>query len=461
MNSEVFPYLPNSSSKIKNEMLKELVFNDVSELYKDIPEKVRLKDKLNIPNSTSEYEVEQQIEKLLSKNRPISEIPSFLGAGCWSHYVPAVVDSIVGRSEFITSYTPYQAETSQGILQTLFEYQSMICELTEMDYANSSMYDWPTALGEAARMAVRITGKDEFLIPHYMDPDKVEVLRTYSEPAGIKIIQIEQNTQSGQIVIDELEKKITENTAAVYIENPSYLGFYENNVDEISEITHKKGSLLIAGVDPISLGIIRPPGDYGVDIVIGEGQSLGNHMNYGGPSLGIFACSGIRLLRHMPGRIVGMTNTLDEKDEAYCLVHQTREQHIRRERATSNICTNEALCAVAAATYLALLGPEGLRKLCETIITKSHYAMKRLNEIDGIRTPLFDAQHFKEFTVNFDKTGKNSKQIHNELLKKNIQGGKILTSFPELEETALYCVTETNSRHDIDSLVNALEDILR
>jgi glycine dehydrogenase subunit 1 len=337
----------------------------------------------------------------------------------------------------------------------------MICELTEMDYANSSMYDWPTALGEAARMAVRITGRDEFFIPHYMDLEKVEVLRTYSEPAGIKIIQIEQDVHNGQIVIEALEKKVTEDTAAVYIENPSYLGFYEKNVKEISELTHEKDSLLIAGVDPISLGIIRPPGDYGADIVIGEGQPLGNHMNYGGPSLGIFACSGSRPLRQMPGRIVGMTNTLDGKDEAYCLVHQTREQHIRRERATSNICTNEALCAVAAATYLALLGPEGLRRLCETIITKSHYAMKRLNEIKGVRTPLFDAQHFKEFTVNFDETGRSSKEIHDKLLKEDIQGGKILTSFPELGDTSLYCVTETNSRQDIDSLVNALNDVLR
>lgn len=461
VNSEVFPYLPNSSSRIKNRMLKEIGFGDISELYKDIPEKARLKDKLNIPSSTSEYEVEQQVEKLLSKNRSISEIPSFLGAGCWSHYVPAAVDAIVSRLEFATSYTPYQAETSQGILQTLFEYQSMICELTEMDYTNSSMYDWPTALGEAARMAVRITGRDEFLISHYMDLEKVEVLKTYSEPAGIKIIQIEQNEHNGQIVLETLEKKITEDTAAVYIENPSYLGFYEKDVEEISDLTHKKDSLLIAGVDPISLGIIKPPGDYGADIVIGEGQPLGNHMNYGGPSLGIFACSGSRLLRQMPGRIVGMTNTLDGKDEAYCLVHQTREQHIRRERATSNICTNEALCAVAAATYLALLGPEGLRNLCETIITKSHYAMKRLNEIEGIKTPLFDAQHFKEFTVNFDETGRSSKEIHDELLRKDIQGGKILSPFPELGETALYCVTETNSRQDIDSLVNALNDVLR
>jgi glycine dehydrogenase subunit 1 len=461
VNSEVFPYLPNSASEIKHKMLKEIGFSDISELYKDIPEKVRLKNKLNIPNSISEYEVEQKVEKLLSKNQSISEIPSFLGAGCWSHYVPAAVDSIIGRSEFATSYTPYQAETSQGILQTLFEYQSMICELTEMDYANSSMYDWSTALGEAARMAINVTGREEFLIPHYTDPDKVKVLKTYSEPAGLKIIQIEQNVNNGQIVIEALEKKITENTAAVYLENPSYLGFYEKNIEEISDLTHKKGGLLIAGVDPISLGIIRPPGDYDADIVIGEGQQLGNHMNYGGPSLGLFACSGSRLLRQMPGRIVGMTNTLDGKDEAYCLVHQTREQHIRRERATSNICTNEALCAVAAATYLALLGPEGLRKLCETIITKSHYAMKRLNEIKGIKAPLFDTQHFKEFTVNFDETGKKSKEIHDELLKKDIQGGKILTSFPELGDTALYCVTETHSRQAIDSLVNTLNDVLR
>jgi glycine dehydrogenase subunit 1 len=455
------PYLPNSSPAIRKKMLAELEFEDIQQLYADIPATVILKDDLKIPRSISEYEVKRQVESLLEKNKSTSDIPSFLGAGCWPHHVPAAVDTIVDRSEFATAYTPYQAETSQGILQTLFEYQSMMCELTGMEYANSSLYDWPTALGEVARMALRVTGRKEILIPHYISPERDATLRMYSEPSGIRILRIEQDPSNGQIVPEMLKRKLSESTAAVYIENPLYLGYYEQQVDLISDLTHNNGSLFIVGVDPISLGITKPPGEYGADVVIGEGQPLGNHMNFGGPSLGIFACSGSRLLRQMPGRIIGQTSTLDGKDDAYCMVHQTREQHIRRERATSNICTNEALCAVAAAAYLSLLGPEGLKRLCETILTKSHYAMRMLSQIDGVKAPFLDAAHFKEFTVNFDGTQKKVGEIQAELLAKGIQGGKIVNEFPELGETALYCVTEVHTKQDIDSLTDALREILR
>jgi glycine dehydrogenase subunit 1 len=323
------------------------------------------------------------------------------------------------------------------------------------------MYDWPTALGEAARMARRATGRSEFLIPYYISPERTATLKTYSEPAGIKIVQIDQDPETGQVIPETLKKKLSEKAAAVYIENPSYLGQYEKQVDLVSELAHKNGSLFVVGADPISLGIIKPPGEYGADIVIGEGQPLGSHMNYGGPTLGIFSCSGSQLLRQMPGRIIGLTSTVDGADEAYCMVHQTREQHIRRERATSNICTNEALCAIAAAAYLSLLGPEGLRRLCETILVKSHYTMKMLSEINGVKAPLLDAAHFKEFTVNFDGTGKKVAQIHTELLKRDVHGGKIVNEFPELGETALYCVTEIHSRQDVDFLVDSLREILR
>jgi len=455
------PYLPNSSIATVRKMLEELEFEDVSQLHADIPASVRLKDKLKIPMSISEYEVKRHIEALLSKNKTVSDIQCFLGAGCWPHYVPAAVDTIVSRSEFATAYTPYQAEVSQGVLQALFEYQSMICELTGMEYTNSSMYDWSTALGEAARMTRRATGRSEFLIPYYISPERAATLKTYCEPAGIKIVQIDQDPETGQVIPEMLKKKLSEKAAAVYVENPSYLGQYEKQVDLVSELAHKNGSLFVVGVDPISLGITKPPGEYGADIVIGEGQPLGNHMNYGGPTLGIFACSGSQLLRQMPGRIIGLTSTVDGANEAFCMVHQTREQHIRRERATSNICTNEALCAIAAAVYLSLLGPEGLRRLCETILVKSHYTMKMLSEIDGVKAPLLDAAHFKEFTVNFDGTGKKVAQIHTELLKRDVHGGKIVNEFPELGETALYCVTEIHSRQDVDFMVDSLREILR
>ncbi len=442
-------------------MLKEMRVEDVEDLYVDVPESVKLKRELNIPKALSELQVKRLVEDALSKNTSTDEIPSFLGSGCSSHYIPAVVHEVINRSELMTSYTPYQPETSQGLLQALFEYQSMICELTGMDFSNSSLYDWSTTLGEAARMAKRVTGKSEFIIPHFIDPEKFSTLINYAEPAEMKIVHVRQSEETGQIVLEDLEKKLSDRTAGVYFENPNYLGCYELGVEEISEATHKNGGLVVAGVDPISLGILKPPGDYGADIVIGEGQSLGNGMNYGGPLLGIIACRGDRLLRQMPGRMIGMTTSLEGNERAFSMVMQTREQHIRRHRATSNICTNDALCAVAAAVYLSLLGPVGLRKLCEVIITNSHYAMRKLNSINGVKTPLIKAEHFKEFTVSFDDANRKIDDIHKRLLMSGIQGGKIIKhEFPELGETALYCVTEVHSKEEIDKLADELRQIL-
>jgi len=455
------PYLPTGVEEIRREMMKEIGINDIDELFKDIPSEVKLKRSLQIPGPYPELEVRRDIAKTLDKNTSSADIPVFLGAGVWPHYVPTVVEEIVRRAEFLTSYTPYQPEVSQGMLQALFEYQSMICTLTEMEFANCSLYDWASSLGEAARMASRVTGRDEVIVPHYLHPERLATLRAYSEPAGIEIIEARQDAETGQIILEDLEKKLSSKTAGVYIENPSYLGYVETEVEAIGDAAHRNGSLFMVGVDPISLGILKPPGEYGADIVIGEGQPLGNRMNFGGPLLGIFACRGERLLRQMPGRIIGMTTTVDGSQRAYCMVLQTREQHIRREKATSNICSNEALCAVAAAVYLALLGPEGLKSLCKTILTKSQYAIKRLSEIKGLRTPVFDAPHFKEFTVNFERSGKTVEEIHRRLLRERIHGGKIVSQeFPELRDTALYCVTEIHSRRDIDMLAESLAEIL-
>jgi len=410
----------------------------------------------------SEQEVESYIEKLLSKNKPFPRMSIFLGAGCWPHYVPAAVEEIIQRTEFLTSYTPYQPEVSQGILQALFEYQSMICEITAMDVANCSMYDWASALGEAVRMAVRLTHRTEALIPKIIHPERVDTLKTYTEPIGLHTKTVGYDKETGQLNLEDLESKISEKTAAVYIENPTYLGFIETQVEDIAQEAHSHGALFIVGVDPISLGVLRPPGEYEADIVIGEGQPLGNHMNYGGPLLGIFACKDdMQMIRQMPGRIVGMTKTLDGKRIGFCNALQTREQHIRRENATSNICSNEALCGVAAAVYLTLLGPKGLEQLGKTIMSKAQYAMKILNKIDGIKAPIFKSVHFKEFTVNFDRTKKTVNNIHEQLLQKDIHGGKNTTKdFPELGETALYCITEVHSKEDIDSLVDALKQII-
>ena len=456
------PYIPNSQPENKKEMMQEIGIKNIDELYADIPKRYRLEKPLNLPKALSEFEVKRHIETLLSKNKTSSDMPMFLGAGCWPHYVPAVVKEIVQRSEFLTAYTPYQPEISQGMLQALFEYQSMICELTGMDVANCSMYDWSSALGEAARMAVRITRRSEVLIPRTIHPERTATLQVYGESADTKIQQLAYNEETGQISLEDLKSKISDRTAAVYIENPSSLGFIETQVDEIAKEAHARGALFIVGVDPTSLGILKPPGEYDADIVIGEAQPLGNAMNFGGPLLGIFACrDDMSLIRQMPGHIIGLTTTIDGGGQGFCMALQTREQHIRREKATSNICSNEALCAVASAVYVALLGPQGLRELGETIMYKANYAMRLLSEIEGVKTPVFKSLHFKEFTVNFDDAEISVKEVHKKLLQNKIHGGKdISEEFPELGETALYCVTEIHSKEEIERLAEVLARIV-
>ena len=443
--------------------MREIGIRSIEELFSDIPEKFRLKRKLNVPEKgLSEFEVKKHVEALLSRSETCNDMPVFLGAGCWPHYVPAVVKEIAQRSEFLTSYTPYQPETSQGMLQALFEYQSMICEITGMGVANCSMYDWASALGEAARMAARVKGRHEILIPKIISPERAATLKVYAEPAGISVRQVEFDAEKGYINLEDLRNAISDKTAAVYIENPSYLGFIETQVDEISKETHANDALFIVGVDPTSLGILRPPGDYEADIVIGEAQPLGNPMNFGGPLLGIFACrEDMALVRQMPGRIIGMTRTQDGTKNGFCMALQTREQHIRREKATSNICSNEALCSVASAVYMALLGPEGLRELGETVMYNANYAVHLLSKIGGVKAPVFKSAHFKEFTVNLDETGLSVKDVNQRLLGRRIHGGKDVSSeFSELGQTALYCVTEMHSRDEIESLAAALEGIL-
>jgi glycine cleavage system P protein (glycine dehydrogenase) subunit 1 len=438
-------------------MLKEIGVGTIEDLYKDIPERIRARASLTIPSKLSEMEARRHVEGLLNKNLSTRDVLSFLGAGIWPHHVPAAVDAVISRGEFLTSYTPYQPEISQGMLQAMFEYQSMICELTAMDYSNSSLYDWSTALGEAARMASRVTHRGEFIVPHFIHPERLSTLKTFCEPADIKIVEVAQDKRTGSVDITDLKRKMSDRTSGVYLECPSFLGFVEQSCEEIAQLAHKSGALFLVGSEPISLGILKAPGEVGADIVVGEGQPLGNHMNYGGPLLGIFACKGDALLRQMPGRIIGKTTTQDGKQDAYCMALQTREQHIRREKATSNICTNEALLALAAAMYLALQGPEGLRELCTTILDRTSYAIEQLRKVQGVSAPGFEAFHFMEFTVNFDKCGKKVAEINEALLKAGIQGGlDVSAHFPELGQTALYCFTEVHAHGDIEMLADKL-----
>ncbi len=455
--SRAHPYLPNSVPEIKEKMMDEIGVRSIDDLYVDIPEKLRFKGELQVPGPYTEQEVKKFVSETLEKNTPLKCAP-FLGGGVWPHYVPAVVDEVVHRAEFLTSYTPYQPEISQGILQSIFEYQSLICELVEMAVANASMYDWSSALGEAALLASRLNHRDIILVPHNISPARLAVLKTYTSPAGMKIEKIDNDSETGQSDLEDLKAKVDDKTAAVYIENPSYLGYAEENAQAIGEITHDMKALYIVGVDPISLGLLKAPGKYGADVVVGEGQPLGSHMSYGGPLLGIFACNHDNaIIRQMPGRIIGVTETIADKRRAYVMTLQTREQHIRREKATSNICSNEALCSVAGAVYLSLLGPNGLRDLAETCTSRAHYAIRRINDLEGVKAPHFNAYHFKEFTVQYER--KRATEVNRTLLLYGYQGGKPLKGeFPELGESALFCVTEMHTKKDIDGLVAAIKE---
>ena len=450
------PYIPNTR-EIREQMLAEIGVASIDNLFSDIPEKIRLKKALKLPAQMSELEVRQDVQKMLAQNKPFTQMLSFLGGGLWPHHIPAHVRSLVQRSEFLTSYTPYQAETSQGMLQALFEYQSMICELTGMDVSNASMYDWATAIGEAALMCARVTRRKKILVPELMSPERFSVLQNYALGPNLEVVKLGYDWASGQLDLSQLRAKLGQDVACVYIENPSYLGFLETRVEEMAAAAHKAGAIFVVGVNPISLGLLKAPGDYGADIVVGEGQPLGNPVSFGGPTLGIFACrDDTKLIRQIPGRLVGATTTLDEKTRGFTMVLQTREQHIRRERATSNICSNEALCAVAAAIYLASLGPRGLRELAETCAANANYAMKKLDAIDGLEAPIFASPHFNEFTLRCTQPKLAIKKFNAKLLKQDIQGGRpIKDEFPEFGETALLYTTELHRREDIDRLADA------
>ncbi len=454
------PYLPNSVPEIKEKMMKEIGVRSIDDLFINIPENLRFKGELQVPGPYTELDVKKLVSETLEKNTSL-KCPPFLGGGVWPHYVPSVVDEVAHRAEFLTSYTPYQPEISQGILQSIFEYQSLICELVEMAVANASMYDWSSALGEAALLTNRLNHRNTVLVPHHISPSRLSVLMTYTGPVGMHVEKVDYDEKTGMMNLEDLKSKVDDKTAAVYVENPSYLGFAEENVQAIGEIAHDKKAIFVSGVDPISLGVLKAPGSYGADVVVGEGQPLGNHMSYGGPLLGIFACNHDNaIIRQMPGRIIGVTETLADKRRAYVMTLQTREQHIRREKATSNICSNEALCCVAGAVYLSLLGSKGLRDLAETCTSRAQYALRRINELPGIKSPIFNGYHFKEFTVQFKK--KKIEEVNKSLLAHGYQGGKSIKSeFPELGESALYCVTEMHTKKDIDGLVAALREATR
>jgi glycine dehydrogenase subunit 1 len=441
-------------------MLSKVGAGSVDELFSDIPPKIRLNRKLRIPEGSTEYDVRREVQSKLATNLTPPEALCFLGGGVWPHYVPAVVESIMGRQEFYTSYTPYQAEISQGMLQALFEYQSVMCDLLGMEACNSSLYDWASAAGEAVRMAAGVTGRRQALIGANIGPQRRAVIQTYVEPSGIELKPVKFDMSKGTLDLADLRAKASGDVACLYLENPNYFGVIEDAAEELVSIIHKAGGLAVAGVDPISLSLVREPGAYGADIVVGEGQPLGLPMNYGGPHLGIFAVKEMKLARRMPGRLIGMTSPVgDPQGRAFAMVLQAREQHIRREAATSNVCTNQALMAVAAASYLSLLGKEGFRRLGEIIISNSHFAAKRLSRVRGVSSPHFSGAFFKEFVVSY-KSAKAS-SVFRRMAKSDVLGGyPIDRSLGLGREAASFCVTEVHTRADIEQLADALEEAL-
>ena len=405
------------------------------ELFLDIPKAYR-NPSLALPKPLSELELLRELKALSQQNANVEDYACFLGAGSYNHYVPSVVSHVTGRSEFYTSYTPYQAEISQGTLQVTYEFESLVCELTGMDVANAGMYDGSTALAEAALMACRVTRRRQVIVLDSVSPRYVEILRTYMEAQDI-----------GMEVVSRDALSVASDTACVICQYPSFYGYLED-LSPYAQVSHDSGALLVASVDPIALGMFRPPGEYGADIVVGEGQGMGSAPIFGGPYVGLFACRS-QYLRQMPGRIVGKTTDSQGRD-GYVLTLQTREQHIRRETATSNICTSVALVALASTVYLAAVGSQGLRKVAELCYHKSHYAAQCIEALPGYSLPL-QGTFFKEFVVQCPKP---PAEINESLIKEKIIGGLDISA--HVPDGMLLCVTEMNSRDQIDSLVDAL-----
>ncbi|UCH02950.1 MAG: aminomethyl-transferring glycine dehydrogenase subunit GcvPA [Candidatus Bathyarchaeota archaeon] len=457
----VYSYIPNSVPKVKNQMLKAVGAKSVEDFFEDIPEKLRLKKKMNLPKPfLSEQSLRRHVEGILSKNKTCQEYLNFLGAGCWQHYVPAVCDEVNQRGEFLTAYAvePYD---DHGRFQALFEFASMMGELLNMDVVNVPTYDWLQAAATSIRMASRITGRHEAYVSRTISADKLSKLRDYCKPE-IQVKLLDYDSETGQLDINSLKTGISSKTAAIYFENPSYLGFIEAYGDEISKIAHDHGAICIVGIDPISLGILIPPIDYGADIVCGDIQPLGMHMQFGGGHAGFIATRDEeKYVMEYPSRLFGIAPTSVEGEYGFGDVAYERTSFAVREEGKEFIGTATALWGITAGVYLALIGPQGMQEIGEGIMQRSRYAMSQISNIKGIKSPVFKSTHFKEFVVNFDGTGKTVAEINKALLRHKIFGGKDLTKeFPELGNSALYCVTEVHTKDDIDRLANALMEVV-
>lgn len=457
----VYPYIPNSVEAVRAKMLEELGVESVQAFYEDIPAELRFHGKMNLPEPfPSEYALRRHVETLLHKNRPAGQMLSFLGAGCYQHYVPAICDEVNQRGEFLTAYAgePYD---DHGRFQSLFEYCSMMGELLEMEVVNVPNYDGFQATATSLRMACRITARDRVLIPDNLGRDKLSRVRDYLKPE-VEIVQVRHDPDTGGMDLEHLDSMLKGGSAAVYFENPSYLGSLEPHSREISDLAHRHGALAVVGVDPISLGVLAPPGSYGADIVCGDIQSLGMHMQFGGGQAGFIAShDDEKIVMQYPSRLFGISSTRVAGEYGFGDVAYDRTSFAKREEGVEWVGTAAALWGITAGVYLALMGPQGMKEIGEGILYCTRYARQELGRIPGVRTDLFSASSFREFVVNFDASGRKVAEIMAALLGRGIFGGKDLSrEFPDLGESALVCVTEVHTQADIDRLASALREVL-
>jgi len=438
------PYFPNTEAD-RRAMLEAIGAASIDDLFSMIPAELRMTRGLCVPPGLGELELTAHVSELAAQNTSADEAACFLGGGSYDHFIPAVGDMVAARSEFYTAYTPYQAEASQGSLQAFFEYQTLVAELTGMDVSNASMYDGGSAAAEAVLMAMHTTGRKRIVTAASVHPEHRQILATYLANQGAELVTLD--TPDGTIAASQLAAAMSAETACVLVQHPNFFGCLEE-VEPLAEIAHKSGALFIVSVDPISLGLLKRPGEYGADIVVAEGQSLGNPMAFGGPYLGMMACRE-QFLRRMPGRLVGQT--VDRRgNRCWVLTLQTREQHIRREKATSNICTNQGLLALRATVYLSLMGPAGMRSVAELCLQKARYAAERLAAVPSL-SPAFDRPTFKEFVVRV-KGGSVDSLVEKALQAKVFAGVPLGRWYPQLSDCLLVAVTEKRTKGEIDRL---------
>lgn len=459
--SFVHPYIPNSVPEIKQKMLEEIGVSNIEELYRSIPEHLRLNRPLKLPQPfRSEYELVRHIEGLLSKNISARERLSFLGAGCYQHYVPAICDEINSRGEFLTAYAgePYE---DHGRFQALFEYESMMGELLNMDVVNVPTYDGFQASATAIRMACRITGRNKVILAGVIGKDKLSKIMDYVQP-DIEVVQVPFIESTGLINVEILSSLISRDCACIYFENPNYFGTLEINGEEISAIAHQFDALSVVSVNPISLGVINPPVEYGADIVCGDIQPLGIHMYYGGGHGGFIATQDDpRFVMEFPSRLFGVAATDVAGEYGFGDVAYERTSFAKREEGKEWVGTAAALWGITAGVYLALMGPKGMMELGEGIMQRTRYAIEKIGEIKGVKIPFYSIPHFNEFVVNFDQTGKSTQTILEKLLQRDIFGGKDLSrEFSNLGQAILFCVTENHDQKDIDLLVSTLAEVI-